>query len=65
MNLFCRLFGHTFVYHTTEPKIRWTTSKQMNELEQTVTGEPEAYLECARCGERKHELSPDELRRVS
>ncbi len=52
MNFFCRIFGHTFVHKVDEPKIRWTTTKDMSELSQTVSGEPEFYTECARCGER-------------
>ena len=53
MNIFCRIFGHTFVHKVEEPKIRWTTSKNLSELDQTVSGEPEYYLECVRCGLRK------------
>ena len=52
MNFFCRLFGHTFVHKVDEPKIRWSTTKNLSELAQVASGEPEFYTECVRCGER-------------
>jgi uncharacterized metal-binding protein YceD (DUF177 family) len=53
MNFFCRIFGHTWVPQSENPKIRWTNAKNLSELEMTVTGEPQLYLACARCKERK------------
>ena len=53
MNFFCRIFGHTWVPRSENPKIRWTNAKNLSELEMTVTGEPELCLECARCKEKK------------
>lgn len=53
MNIFCRIFGHTWVHKVEEPKIRWTNAKNLSELEQTVDGEPRFYLECARCKEQR------------
>jgi hypothetical protein len=53
MNFFCRIFGHTWVPYSANPKIRWTNAKNLSELEMTVTGEPELCLECARCKEKK------------
>ena len=54
MNIFCRIFGHTWVHKVEDPKIRWTTNaKTLNELEPTVDGEPKFYMECARCGLKK------------
>lgn len=52
MNFFCKIFGHTFVHKVDEPKIRWSTTKNLSELAQTVSGEPEFYMQCVRCGER-------------
>jgi hypothetical protein len=53
MNFFCRIFGHTWVPQADNPKIRWTNAKNLSELEMTASGEPELYLICARCKERK------------
>jgi hypothetical protein len=58
MNLFCRIFGHTGVHKVDEPKIRWTTAKNLSELDQESTGEPRFYLECARCKEQAAWDSP-------
>lgn len=52
MNIFCRIFGHTFVHKVDDPKIRWSNTKTLSELVQTTEGEPEFYTECARCGDR-------------
>ncbi len=52
MNIFCRIFGHTFVHKVTGPNIRWATTKNLSELSQVAAGEPEFYTECARCHER-------------
>lgn len=63
MNVFCCLFGHTWVHKVDEPKIRWTTNaKNLSVLEPTVEGEPRFYLECARCKERR-EWDSEEARR--
>jgi hypothetical protein len=64
MNLFCRLFGHTWLHKVDEPKIRWTTAKNMSELEATVDGAPRFYLECARCKDRRGWDDPEALERV-
>lgn len=53
MNFFCRLFGHTWVHKADDPKIRWSTAKNLSELEMTPAGEPRFYLECARCKEQR------------
>jgi hypothetical protein len=53
MNFFCRIFGHTWVPHAENPKIRWTASKNMTEMEMSAAAEPRLYLECARCKQRK------------
>ncbi|MEM7518102.1 MAG: hypothetical protein AAF368_14415, partial [Planctomycetota bacterium] len=42
-------FGHTWVPKSEDPKIRWTTSKNLAELSQTVSGDVRFYEECARC----------------
>ena len=62
MNVFCRIFGHTWVHKVDEPKIRWTNAKNLSELEHSVTGEPRFYLECARCKEER-DWHSDEARR--
>ena len=53
MKLFCRLLGHTWQHKVRDPKVRWTAAKNMNELELSADGEPEFFLECARCKERR------------
>lgn len=53
MNLFCRLLGHTWVHQSENPKVRWTTAKNMSELDMTAEGEPSFWIECARCKERR------------
>jgi hypothetical protein len=53
MNFFCRLFGHTWVDQFENPKIVWTTAKNLSELAMTAHGEPRFWLECARCHERR------------
>lgn len=59
MNFFCRIFGHTWVPQSENPKIRWSNAKNLSELEMTVAGEPKLYLACARCKERKDFDTPD------
>ena len=61
MNFFCRLFRHTWQYKVRESKIRWTAAKNMNEMDQSAADEPRPYLECARCGERIEDPSPDQV----
>lgn len=54
MNFFCRIFGHTWVHHSEDPKIRWATNeKSLNELMLTASGEPRFFLRCARCKEER------------
>ena len=63
-NLFCRLFGHTWVHRTDNPKISWNTAKNLSELEQTASGEPRFWLECQRCGQRNEAPTREDLRRA-
>ena len=63
MKLFCRLLGHTWVHKADDPKIRWSTAKNLSELDMHPAGEPRFYLECARCKEQRED--GDERRRAS
>lgn len=64
MNFFCRIFQHTWVMKTEDPKIRWTTdAKTLARLEATPAGEPVFFWECARCKERRY-IEEREYRRV-
>lgn len=52
--LFCRLFGHTWVFRVIEPDIRWNARENMHEMGPTVIdGEPQMFQECARCHARR------------
>jgi hypothetical protein len=53
MNLFCRLFGHTWVHQTDNPKIRWTAAENMSEMHMQSEGEVRFWEQCARCKERR------------
>jgi len=57
MNLFCRLFGHTWVHQADNPKIRWTPAENMSEMVMLSEGPVRFWEECARCKERR-ELEP-------
>ena len=57
MNFFCRLLGHTWVPKSEDPKIRWSTSKNLSELDQSAVGTVRLWEECARCGETRNESS--------
>jgi hypothetical protein len=64
MNFFCRLFGHTWVHRSDNPKIRWTTAKNLSELDMEVAGEVRFWEECVRCKERR-EVAKEDRRRAS
>ncbi len=50
MNVFCRLFGHTWIPETRAPFVRWNTTKDGQVLNPTVGSEPIQHLEvCRRC----------------
>jgi hypothetical protein len=53
MNFFCRLFGHTWVPRSDNPKIRWTAAENMSEMQMKAEGEVRLWEECARCGMRR------------
>ena len=57
MNVFCRLFGHTWIPETRTPSVRWNTTKEGHVLKPTVGEEAIRHLEvCRRCGaERANE----------
>jgi hypothetical protein len=51
MNLFCSLFGHTWVPETRTPSVRWNTTKDGHVLNPTIGQEAIRHLEvCRRCG---------------
>lgn len=53
MNFFCRLFGHTWVPVTDNPKIAWNTGEDGLVLHATTAAETRFFDECARCRERR------------
>jgi hypothetical protein len=54
MNLFCRLFGHTWVPETRAPFVRWNTTKDGQVLNPTVGDEVIQHLEvCRRCAQER------------
>ncbi|MFN0243687.1 MAG: hypothetical protein ACKVWV_12405 [Planctomycetota bacterium] len=63
MNFFCRLFGHTWVHRTENPKIRWTASENQCEMDLAAESEPQEFEECVRCKERRPYA--DQRRRAS
>jgi len=63
MNVFCLLFGHTWVPETRAPFVRWNTTKEGHVLNPTLGSESVTHLDvCRRCGEerpapaRRHDL---------
>lgn len=54
MNVFCRLFGHTWIPETRVPTVRWNTTKDGHVLNPTVGDEGIRHLEvCRRCAEER------------
>ncbi len=54
MNVFCRIFGHTYVASTEAPEPRWNTTKAGVVLVQTApAGAPRYFEQCRRCGEQR------------
>jgi hypothetical protein len=53
MNFFCRLFGHTWVPVTDNPKIAWNTKDDGLVLHATPAGVTRFFDECARCRDRR------------
>ena len=54
MNVFCRLFGHTWIPETRVPSTRWNTTKAGHTLAPTIGAEEVRHLElCRRCGEER------------
>lgn len=54
MNVFCRLFGHTWIPVTEAPPTRWNTTKDGHILTASASeDEVRHLLECRRCGDRK------------
>jgi hypothetical protein len=53
MNIFCRIFGHTWIHDVIDPKIAWNNDKGLVELHATAAGEPEFFERCVRCQDRR------------
>ncbi len=53
MNVFCRLFGHTWIPITETPKVSWNTGDDGLVLHAKSQGEVEFFDECVRCRERR------------
>ena len=65
MNLFCKLFGHTWVHQSENVKISWNNTKKQNELVMKTEGKPKFWLECHRCGIRNDSPSREEIRAIN
>ena len=51
MNIFCRLFGHTWWPETSVPDLRWNTTDEGLTLIPTTGSQPVRHFEvCKRCG---------------
>ena len=62
---FCKLFGHTWVHRSDNPKIAWHTTKKMSELEMdTSASDPSFWLECQRCALRNDHPTREDFRDV-
>jgi len=65
MKVFCKLFGHTWVHKTSNPKIRWSTNaKSLAELDLSAEGESALWLECQRCGAKNENPTREEIKRA-
>ncbi len=53
MNIFCRIFGHTWIHDVEDPKIAWNNDKGQTELFATAESEPQFFELCVRCQERR------------
>lgn len=53
MNIFCLLFGHTWIHVAEDPKTRWSCNKAGSLLDATPAGEPRFFEQCRRCGKRR------------
>jgi hypothetical protein len=66
MNFFCRLFGHTWVHATDNPRISWNTAKNLSELDLSAEEtKPAFWLECRRCGERVENPTREQIKRIT
>ena len=63
MKWYCKLIGHTYIYKSEQPKIRWYADKDMTELHMETSGEeaPLRFLECVRCADRVENPTPEAL----
>ncbi|MFT5291998.1 MAG: hypothetical protein ACI8QS_000868 [Planctomycetota bacterium] len=54
MNVFCRIFGHTWLPVTEAPEPQWNTTKEGHVLTaSSKSDDVQHYQECKRCGERQ------------
>jgi hypothetical protein len=53
LNIFCRIFGHTWIHAVDEPKIAWNAGKDQVELHASFEGQTQFFEECVRCRERR------------
>jgi len=52
MNIFCRLFGHTWWPETDAPELRWNTTDKGHTLVPSLRGDDVRHFErCKRCGD--------------
>ncbi|MFT7679100.1 MAG: hypothetical protein ACI8QC_003099 [Planctomycetota bacterium] len=65
MNIFCRIFGHTWTHRTEDPPISWNTTKGMAVLEATAHGEPRFWLECQRCADKNENPSKEQIKKIN
>ena len=66
MNFFCRLFGHTWIHSSENPRISWNTAKNLSELDLTTeVEEPGFWLECRRCGERNESPTREQIKAIN
>ena len=58
MNIFCRLFGHTWWPDTRAPETRWNTTKDGHVLAPSFGEDQVRHFElCKRCGEEREAAS--------
>ena len=62
MKIFCRLYGHTWIHETDQPKVTWHNDKSGTELQMSTEGTPTFYRRCVRCGERRPWASEEEAK---
>ncbi len=59
MNVFCLLFGHTWVNGAENPKTAWNVDETGQLLIARPATEPRFFEQCARCKQRRDVEPPD------